>query len=117
MFWLSFHSLGGELLGVSWWGAAIASFLGGIGMALQLPGVGGGIQLAIIESLKRILGVAPEAAVGGGILMWAVLTFPVVGLGLVLLPFQRVSFKRLEAMADGEAQRAGAGASVPQMKD
>jgi hypothetical protein len=30
------------------------------------------------------------------------LTFSVVGLGLVLLPFQRVSFRRLEAMADKE---------------
>ena len=117
MFWVSFHSLGGELLSVSWWGAAIASFLGGIGLALQLPGVGGGIQIAIIESLKRILGVAPEAAVGGGLLIWAVLMLPVVGLGLALLPFQRVSFRRLEAVADGEAQGAGAGPVVPQMKD
>jgi uncharacterized protein (TIRG00374 family) len=117
MFWVSFRSLGGELLSVSWWGAAIAAFLGGIGLAFQLPGVGGGIQIAIIESLKRILGVAPEAAVGGGILIWALLTFPVVGLGLVLLPFQRVSFRRLEAMADVEAQGGSAGASVPQVKD
>jgi hypothetical protein len=105
------------LLSVSWWGAAIAAFLGGIGLAFQLPGVGGGIQIAIIESLKRILGVAPEAAVGGGILIWALLTFPVVGLGLVLLPFQRVSFRRLEAIADVDAQGGGAGAFVPQMKD
>ena len=50
-----------------------------------------------------------EAAVGGGILIWAILTFPVVGLGLVLLPFQRVSFRRLEAMADQRGSRSGCG--------
>jgi hypothetical protein len=43
-----------------------------VGSMLQLPGVGGGSQLATIEALNKIFLVPRELAVSCGILLWLV---------------------------------------------
>ena len=99
VFWLVFRSLGGELERISWWAAAIIIFFGGIGLLVQLPGVGGGFQVAIIEALKRILHVGPATATSAGILMWILTFVPCVALAVVILLYEGLSFKKLRHLA------------------
>ena len=100
VFWLVFRSLGGELARISWWAAAMVIFFAGLGLLVQLPGVGGGYQVAIIEALKRIFHIGTEAATSAGILMWIVTFVTCLALAVVILLYEGLSFKRLRRLAD-----------------
>jgi uncharacterized membrane protein YbhN (UPF0104 family) len=106
VFWLVFRSLGGELERISWWAAAIVIFFGGIGLLVQLPGVGGGFQVAIIEALKRILHVGTATATSSGILLWIVIFVPCVALAVVILLYEGLSFKKLRHLAEEKKAEA-----------
>ena len=78
-----------------------------LGSLVQLPGVGGGSQLATITLLQRVFGVQPELAASCGILLWMVTFMTVVPTGLMLSHRERLSLRKLskesqaqEAMAD-----------------
>ncbi len=98
--WLVFRSLGGEMARISWWSAAMVIFFGGLGLLVQLPGVGGGYQVAVIETLRRFFHVGTAAATSGGILMWIVLFVPCVALAVVILLYEGLSFKKLRHLAE-----------------
>ena len=100
VFWLVFRSLNGELQSISWWAAAMTIFFAAIGLLVQLPGVGGGYQVGIVEALRRVLHVGAEAATSAGILMWIVAFVPCVALALLILLYEGLSFKRLRGIAD-----------------
>jgi uncharacterized membrane protein YbhN (UPF0104 family) len=105
VFWFVYQSLRGSLADLSWWVAAICSFLAGVGLVVQLPGVGGGFQFAILFALKQLFQVAPDAATSAALLLWLVILMPCVLLAGVLLIYGGLSFKKLKAMADEEAAR------------
>jgi glycosyltransferase 2 family protein len=80
----------------------LASMLGSI---LQLPGVGGGSQLATITVLSNAFGVPPEMAASCGILIWLVGFVAVIPAGLLLAHRERLSLRRVAA----ESQEAEGG--------
>lgn len=74
-----------------------------VGSMIQLPGVGGGSQLASIAVLKSGFGVNPELAVSSGMLLWAVTFMSVIPAGLLLARREQVSLRAVEEEAEEEA--------------
>jgi len=68
-----------------------------IGSMVQLPGTGGGSQVATIAALQRIFDVPKELAASCGIMLWLVTFVAVVPLGLVLAHRERLSLRKLSA--------------------
>jgi glycosyltransferase 2 family protein len=66
-----------------------------IGSLVQLPGVGGGAQLATISALQHVFGAAPELAASCGILLWIVTFMSVAPVGLVIAHRERLSLRGL----------------------
>jgi uncharacterized protein (TIRG00374 family) len=108
VFWLTFQSLGGGLEKLSWLSAALAMFFSVMGLAVQLPGVGGGYQLGAIIALTKIFSVGVEAATGAAILIWVLISGPCLAIGAVLLLHEGLSFRKLEAMAEEQEHAAAA---------
>jgi len=76
-----------------------------VGSMLQLPGVGGGSQLATIEALDKVFHVPRELAVSCGILLWLVTFVAVVPVGLALAHHERLSLRKVaEESEQAEAQ-------------
>jgi uncharacterized protein (TIRG00374 family) len=65
------------------------------GSILQLPGVGGGSQLAVIALLSGPFRAPTEMAASCGILLWLVTFAAVVPVGLVLAHHERLSLRKL----------------------
>jgi uncharacterized protein (TIRG00374 family) len=66
-----------------------------IGSMVQLPGVGGGSQLATISALDHIFHIVPkELAVSCGIMLWLVTFFAIVPVGLLLSHHERLSLRK-----------------------
>jgi hypothetical protein len=74
-----------------------------VGSILQLPGVGGGSQLATISALNNIFHVQPETATSCGILLWLVTFMAVIPLGLFLAHREHLSLRKLSQ----ETQQTG----------
>ena len=64
-----------------------------VGSMLQLPGVGGGSQLATIEALDKVFQIPHEIAVSCGILLWLVSFVAVIPAGLLLAHHERLSLR------------------------
>lgn len=114
VFWLTFRSLGGDLATLSWLAAALVLVFSILGMLAQLPGIGGGFQVVAIGVLTGFFHVKPEVATSAGILLWLIIAVPCVLLGLLLLVYEGLTFKKLESIpveerpgaAEKERQRA-----------
>jgi uncharacterized protein (TIRG00374 family) len=66
-----------------------------IGSLVQLPGIGGGSQLATIATLQHVFDVPPELAASCGIMLWLVTFVAVVPVGLLLSHHERLSLRKL----------------------
>jgi glycosyltransferase 2 family protein len=66
-----------------------------VGSLVQLPGVGGGSQLATISTLQHVFGVPPELAASCGILLWLVTFMAIIPVGLALAHHERLSIRNL----------------------
>jgi hypothetical protein len=106
IFWLVFRSLGGELGRLPWLASALTLFCAALGLMIQFPGIGGGFQVGAILALTGIFNVPAEPATGASILLWIMMSVPCLGLGLVLLIYEGLSFRKLEAIAKEEEQAA-----------
>ena len=100
--WLVFQSLGGRVGELSWIAAGMVLFFAALGLLIQLPGVGGGYQGAAIVALTRIFDVKAQEATGAAILLFAVLLVPCLALGIFLLAYEGLTFKKLGEMAEKE---------------
>jgi len=77
-----------------------------IGSMVQLPGVGGGSQLATISAMDHIFDITPkELAVSCGIMLWLVTFVSVVPAGLLLAHRERLSLRELSAES-AEAEKS-----------
>lgn len=77
-----------------------------LGSMVQLPGVGGGSQLATISAMDHVFHIVPkELAVSCGIMLWLVTFVSVVPLGLLLAHHERLSLRKLSAES-AEAEEA-----------
>ena len=83
-----------------------------LGSVIQLPGVGGGSQLATIFTMQKILNVPRELAVSCGLLLWAVTFMSVIPWGLFLAHRERLSLRRLSAESQEEEQQEIEGSAV-----
>lgn len=81
-----------------------------VGSMLQLPGVGGGSQLATIEALDKVFHVPRELAVSCGILLWLVTFVAVVPVGLAFAHHERLSLRKVAE----ESKQAEASAVIPE---
>src|SRR5215475_7347015 len=68
-----------------------------VGSLIQLPGVGGGSQLATISMLDHVFEVPPELAASCGIMLWLVTFIAVIPVGLLLAHRERLSLRKLSA--------------------
>jgi len=80
-----------------------------VGSLIQLPGVGGGSQLATISALQHVFGVSHELAASCGILLWLATFVSVVPVGLVLAQFERLSLRKLSKESSQEEQARATG--------
>jgi hypothetical protein len=83
-----------------------------IGSMVQLPGVGGGSQLATIATLNHVFDVPPELAASCGILLWLVTFFAIVPIGLALARHEHLSLRKLSEESH-QAEEASLAASAP----
>ena len=82
-----------------------------LGSMIQLPGVGGGSQLAVIGILSSsIFGLQHELAVSAGIMLWIVTFVSVVPMGLILAHREKLSLTRLSSESQQEEEAAEAAA-------
>ena len=77
-----------------------------VGSLIQLPGVGGGSQLATISALQHIFDTSHELAASCGILLWLVTFVSVVPAGLVLAHYERLSLRKLSEESSREEEAA-----------
>jgi len=74
-----------------------------VGSLLQLPGVGGGSQLATIGMLSAGFGISHELAVSCGMLLWAATFMSVIPTGLLLARREHLSLRAVEEEAEEKA--------------
>jgi len=84
-----------------------------VGSMLQLPGVGGGSQLATIEALDKVFHVPRELAVSCGILLWLVTFVAVVPVGLLLAHRERLSLRKVAEESESAETCVATQASSP----
>ncbi len=80
-----------------------------LGSIIQLPGVGGGSQLAVIGILSSpVFGLGHELAVSAGIMLWIVTFVSVTPMGLFLAHREKLSLTRLSSESQIEEEAAEA---------
>jgi glycosyltransferase 2 family protein len=67
------------------------------GSMLQLPGIGGGSQVATMAALTKIFDAPAEMAASCAILLWLVCFMAVIPLGLILAHHEQLSLRKLSA--------------------
>ena len=70
-----------------------------LGSVVQIPGVGGGMQVATIVALTRIYGVAIEAASGVAVLFWLVSSLAIVPVGLACAFHEGLNWSKLKLLS------------------
>ena len=100
---------------MNFWGAMLLLAVTLVGSVLQLPGIGGGAQLASIVALTAIFGVAEEPAIAIAVVLWIVTFASCTVVGIPLLIHEGMSFGELRQMAraEAEAEESGKHISVP----
>jgi glycosyltransferase 2 family protein len=101
--WVS-HSFGGTLGTISMGDAMLVLAFTLLGSAVQLPGVGGGSQVASFLAYTTIFGVEKEPAAAASIVMWLI-SFAACSLaGVPLLIHEGFSLGKLREMAEHEKE-------------
>ena len=82
------------------------------GSMVQLPGVGGGSQLAVITVLSKVFGgepynVTPELAVSCGMMLWLVTFMSVIPAGLIMARWEHISVRAAAHDSESEAEAEG----------
>jgi glycosyltransferase 2 family protein len=106
VFWLIFQSLRGRVATLSWLASAVTLFCAALGLAVQVPGIGGGYQVGVILALNELFNQSAETATGAAILVWIVMSGPCLITGLALLIHEGLTFRKLEALAEEERELA-----------
>jgi uncharacterized protein (TIRG00374 family) len=71
-----------------------------VGSIVQLPGIGGGSQLASILVFTKVFGIEPELATAIAIVIWLISFAAVTVIGLPILLHQGLSLTKLKEMAE-----------------
>jgi glycosyltransferase 2 family protein len=104
IYFLVVHSFGGDLAKLSLSDNMIVLAFAMVGSAVQLPGVGGGSQVACFLAYTAIFGVEREPAAAAAILVWLI-TFASCSLaGIPLLIHEGISLGKLRELAKQEKE-------------
>ena len=106
------HSYGVESLDIQRSQVLVLMGASMIGSMVQLPGIGGGSQLATIATLEKVFDVPKELAASCGIMLWLVTFVAVVPVGLLLAHWERLSLRKLSEET-AEAEEVAPPASSP----
>ena len=106
-YWLITHAYGGELSHLNAASLLLLMVAAMFGSLIQLPGVGGGSQLATIAVLNRVFGVTNEVAVSCGMLIWLSTFMSVIPMGLLLAHRERLSLRAVAAAEEKEEAALG----------
>jgi|SRR5579862_292655 uncharacterized protein (TIRG00374 family) len=100
---------------MNFWGAMLLLAVTLVGSVLQLPGIGGGAQIASIVALTAIFGVAQEPAIAIAAVLWIITFAGCTLVGIPLLIHEGMSLGELRqlARAEAEAEEAGKHIAVP----
>jgi uncharacterized protein (TIRG00374 family) len=101
------HSYGAEELEIPQTQVLLLMGSSMVGSMIQLPGVGGGAQLATIATLEHVFDVPHELAASCGIMLWLVTFVAVIPPGLWLAHRERLSFRKLAAESHQKEQEEG----------
>jgi uncharacterized protein (TIRG00374 family) len=102
-YWLILHAYGGQLAETHYASVLLLMVIAMFGSLIQLPGVGGGSQLATIAVLNHVFGVDNEIAVSCGMLIWLATFMSVIVPGLLLAHREKLSLRSLVAAEESEA--------------
>lgn len=102
-YWLVIHSYGGRLAELGPASIILLMVASMFGSLIQLPGVGGGSQLACIAVLNNVFGIDNEIAVSCGMLLWVATFMSVIPTGLALARREHLSIR---AVAEAEEKAA-----------
>ncbi|HEY0704689.1 MAG TPA: lysylphosphatidylglycerol synthase transmembrane domain-containing protein [Candidatus Acidoferrales bacterium] len=103
--WIA-HALGGKLLTLDYSDAMLVLAFSVVGSTMQLPGVGGGAQVATFLVFTLVFGVEKVPAATTSILIWLITFASCSLLGLPLLFIEGWSMGELRQMASGARQDA-----------
>jgi uncharacterized protein (TIRG00374 family) len=70
-----------------------------LGSLVQVPGLGGGVQVAAIVALTRIYGIPLEAASGMAILLWVVSSIAIVPFGIACAFHEGLNWRKLKLLS------------------
>jgi len=95
VFWLCFQSLGGDVAALRWPAAAVTLFCAALGLAVQIPGIGGGIQVVSVLIFTKIFDLPVELATSIAILLWLISFVSVVPFGVALALQEGLTWRKL----------------------
>ena len=104
-YWFLTHAYGGELAQLGPASIMLLMVSAMFGSLIQLPGVGGGSQLATIAVMNKVFGVDNEVAVSCGMLIWVCTFMSVIPMGLLLARREHLSLRAV-AKAEENAEAA-----------
>jgi hypothetical protein len=97
---------------MNFWGAMLLLAVTLVGSVLQLPGIGGGAQIASIVALTAIFGVAQEPAIAIAAVLWLTTFAGCTLVGIPLLIHEGMSLGELRQLARAEAEAEEAGKHI-----
>lgn len=97
---------------MNFWGAMLLLAVTLVGSVLQLPGIGGGAQIASIVALTAIFGVAQEPAIAIAVVLWLTTFAGCTLVGIPLLIHEGMSLGELRQLARAEAEAEEAGKHI-----
>lgn len=68
------------------------------GAVIQIPGIGGGVQVVSIIVLRELFGVALETATGLALLIWIITFVVILPVGLILACHEGLTFQKLRKL-------------------
>jgi hypothetical protein len=111
--WIA-HAFGGDLGDITIPGAMFVLGFTMIGSFLQLPGVGGGSQVASFLAFSYGLGIDNEPAAAAAIVLWLITFAGVSLIGIPLLIHEGWSMGELRQLARAEAEAEAKGKHLPE---
>jgi len=81
------------------------------GSVVQIPGIGGGMQIVSVVVLRELFGVALEVATGMAVVLWVITFVVIVPIGLLLAFHEGLNWRKLRQMELKAAAMAQGGAS------
>ena len=89
------HAYGSPLDELTVWNVLLIIGLSMIGSVVQLPAIGGGMQIATIGGINYLFDVPRETALSCGIMLWLISFMMVIPTGLILAHREHVSLTKL----------------------